>query len=131
MHLALRILIGVPAVLFTGVGLAWLVVPWFAADQFRMALLDGAGLSTQVADLGSFFATLGVCLGVAAITQRRVWLIPPLLLVGIAAPGRLLAWMAHGAALTWDMIAVEAVLAGLIVVAWTTSAPTAPGQHVN
>lgn len=120
MHPVLRILVGIPALPFFAVGLAWLVVPRFVADAFGMALLDGVGLSTQVADLGSFFLTLSVCLAAAAITQRRLWLVPPLLLVGIAAVGRLIAWMAHGAELALDMIAVEAVLAGILVAASTT-----------
>ncbi|MEO0606520.1 MAG: hypothetical protein AAF211_34150, partial [Myxococcota bacterium] len=84
---------------------------------FRMALLDGVGLSTQIGDLGAFFLTLGTCMLAGLTTGQRVWYYPAILLLGLAAIGRTLAWLFHGAALAYDLIAVEVVLAVVLFVA--------------
>ncbi len=58
-----------------------------------MALLDGRGLSTQLADLASFFLTLGGCILAGLITGNRLWFYPAVSLLGVAAFGRVLAWL--------------------------------------
>jgi hypothetical protein len=55
MIMSLRIVAGAAAALFVLTGIAWLVVPAFAATQLGMTLLSGVGLSTQIGDLASFF----------------------------------------------------------------------------
>jgi len=104
---------GVLALIFTLVGLAWWLAPDFAAAQLGMTLLGGAGLSSQIGDLASFFLTLGVSTFLGLATGIRLWLYPPVMLLGFAIFGRLIAWLFHGAALPLEMIAVEIV--GIIV----------------
>lgn len=117
MNRFLQIALAVPAVTFVFVGLAWWAVPDFAGEQLGMDLLAGAGLSTQIADLASFFLTLGVCMLVGVATSRRVWFYPPILLLGFAMAGRFIAWLFHGADLTAEMIVVEGIVIVLLFVA--------------
>ncbi len=111
----LKVSAGLPALVFVVVGLAWLIAPEFTGSQFRMDLLDGAGLSTQIGDLAAFFLTLGGTILIGLASGNRVWFYPPIMLLGFAIVGRLIAWLAHGAALTLDMIAVEAVVIAILV----------------
>ncbi|MGF1469740.1 MAG: hypothetical protein ACFCGT_26750, partial [Sandaracinaceae bacterium] len=83
---------------------------------------DGRGLSTQVADLAAFFLTAGACILVGLTTGDRLWFYPTILMLGLAAVGRVLAWLVHGAALTLDMIAVEAIVSTVLV--FVARAPT-------
>lgn len=107
MNRRLRILLSVPAVVFIAIGAAWFVAPARIAPVLGLTLAEGKGLSSQVGDLGSFFLTAGTCMLFAAVKDKRFWLIPPLLLIAIAASGRVVAWAVHGASLAVDMLAVE------------------------
>jgi hypothetical protein len=113
--LVLRALAGLPALVFVLVGLAWWIAPGFAGSHFRMDLLSGAGLSTQIADLAAFFLTLGGTILMGLASGARVWFYPPIMLLALALVGRLIAWLVHGAALTLDMIAVEAIVIVILV----------------
>jgi len=114
-NVVLKVLAGLPALVFVIVGLAWWIAPQFVGMQFRMDLLGGAGLSTQIADLAAFFLTLGGTILIGLATGNRVWFYPPIMLLAFAIVGRLIAWLVHGADLTVDMIAVEAVVIGILV----------------
>jgi hypothetical protein len=114
-NLVLKMLAGLPALVFVIVGLAWWIAPQFVGSHFRMDLLGGAGLSTQIADLAAFFLTLGGTILIGLATGNRVWFYPPIMLLAFAIGGRLIAWLVHGADLTVDMIAVEAVVIGILV----------------
>lgn len=111
----LKVMACAPALMFVGVGLAWWIAPQFVGTQFRMGLLTGAGLSTQIGDLAAFFLTLGGTILVGIASGNRVWLYPPIMLLGFAIVGRLIAWLAHGADLTFDMIVVEAVVIAILI----------------
>lgn len=110
----LLFLVGIPGVAFVFVGASWFAAPPFAAANFDMGLLEGRGLGTQIADLGSFFLVLGLCMLLGLMTKNPQWFYPAMLLMGIASIGRVIAWLFHGAALTLDMIAVEVVLVSLL-----------------
>lgn len=114
---ALRALLALPAILFIMIAVSWLVNPTSAAAQLGMELLDGVGRSSQIGDLAAFFMTLGICILMGLISGNRTWFYPAILLLGTAALSRVLAWLAHDAALTIDMIAVEATVAILLLVA--------------
>lgn len=106
-----------PALTFICVGLSWWFAPDFAGSLLRMELLEGAGLTTQLADLASFFLTLGCCMLIGVLTRSPVWFLPAILLLSFAVVGRLIAWLFHGAALTLDMIIVEMVVITLLLFA--------------
>lgn len=111
----LKIAAGVPALAFVLLGFAWWVAPSFAAAQLGMTLLTGAGLGSQIADLASFFFTAGLCIVIGLATGRAHWLLPAVMLLAIAMVGRVLAWVFHGADLTLDMMAVEAVVIAILL----------------
>jgi len=115
LNILLRTLAGLPAIGFVVVGLAWWIAPQFAGTHLRMDLLGGAGLSTQIADLAAFFLTLGGTILIGFVSGNRIWFYPPIMLLGFAIVGRLIAWLAHGAELTIDMIAAEAVVIAILV----------------
>lgn len=116
MHKGWKLAAGVPAAGFIVVGLVWLLAPGFVSAQMRMPLVEGDGLSTQIGDLAAFFLTLGGSIAIALATHRAVWLYPAIMLLTLAAMGRLIAWLAHGAGLPLDMIVVEVAVASLLIV---------------
>lgn len=104
-----------PALGFVLVGLVWWVAPESAGTLLGMELLSGAGLSTQIADLAAFFLALGGTILIGLFSANRVWLYPPIMLLGFAILGRLIAWLFHGAVLALGMIAVEAVVIAILL----------------
>jgi uncharacterized membrane protein len=117
MNKILKLLVLLPAILFIFNGVRWLVTPAEIASNVGLSLASGIGLSTQVADLGSFFLTLGSCMLIALITERRSWYYPPMMLLLIAALGRVVAWLFHDATLTVGSIIVESVVALILLLA--------------
>lgn len=116
MEKVLRFAVGAFALLFFGMGVGWLLAPSFLGSQLGMTLLQGAGLSTQIGDLASFFLTLGSCILLGLATRNSTWFYPAMMLLGLAAIGRILAWLFHGAALAWDMIFVEVLVVSLLYI---------------
>lgn len=114
MTVALKVLAGLPAIAFVLLGLAWWIVPDFAASQLGMTLLTGLGLSSQIGDVASFFLTLGTCILIGIFKNNRFWLYPAMMLLTLATIGRLLAWAVHGAELATQMIAVEWVVIAVL-----------------
>jgi uncharacterized membrane protein len=94
---------------FASIGLRWLVAPEGVAVEFGMILMEGLGLSSQIGDLGAFFLSLAIFILLALTSGRRFWYYPPIILLGLTAIMRTMAWMFHGASLAVDMIAVEII----------------------
>jgi fatty acid desaturase len=117
MNRILRALVALPGIFFVVMGLRWLVDPAGAAGDMDMELLDGIGRSTQIGDLATFFLALGMMILVGLITCQRRWFhVPALMLLG-AAIFRVLAWLLHDAALAGQFIALELVVACLLLFA--------------
>lgn len=112
-----RIILALPAILFLAMGVRWLVDPAGMANQLGVVLGDGAGRTSQIADFGAFFLTLGLCILLGVVTQRRLWFYPAVLLLLLAAVGRLLAWVLHDGAFTGGPMVVEIVVAALLLAA--------------
>ncbi|HHP7242984.1 MAG TPA: hypothetical protein ACFCUD_15025 [Cyclobacteriaceae bacterium] len=89
-------------------------MPDLSSNLMRMELLEGAGLSTQISDLASFFLTLGVCIFIGIKTQNRIWFYPAILMLVFTAFGRCVTWLLHGAFLPIDMIIIEVFTAVLL-----------------
>jgi hypothetical protein len=122
MAVVLKCLAGAAALLFALIGVAFWAAPEFAAAQLGMPLLNGVGLSSQIADFASFFIVAGVCIGDGLSSGNRIWFYPPVMLLSVAIVGRLIAWAVHGAALTLDMIAVEIVVVSVLAYSSSRSA---------
>jgi hypothetical protein len=117
MNMLLRLLVVLPGIFFTVMGLLWLIAPASAAGALGMPLLEGIGRSTQIADLAVFFFATGLLILVAAISlQGRWFLVPTLMLLG-AGLFRILAWLVHDAALAVEPIALEFGVAFLLMLA--------------
>ncbi|MEO1732671.1 MAG: hypothetical protein AAFR45_03440 [Pseudomonadota bacterium] len=116
MNTSWKVAAGLPGLVFVAMGLLWLVAPGFVSGQLRMELLSGDGLSTQIGDLASFFLVMGACILIGLNTGNRVWLYPSIMLLGLAAIGRTISWLFHGAALAIDMIVVEVVVATILII---------------
>lgn len=96
MNNVLLITNGSATLIFALTGIVWLIAPNLASAQLGMLLLDGVGFSTQIGDLASFFLTLGSYILLGLVTGNRTWFYPPMMLLGLAALGRALAWLIHG-----------------------------------
>ena len=112
-----KLLVLLPAIMFVVTGTRWLVAPAGIAPDFGLTLAEGAGLSTQVGDLASFFLVLGSCMLIALISERRTWFYPPIMLLTIAAMGRIIAWLFHDATLVVGSIVVELIVAAILLLA--------------
>ena len=77
----------IPAILFVATGIRWLVAPAEVVPSFGLTLAEGIGLSSQIGDFSSFFITLGSCMLIALIIERRSWYYPPMMLLTITAIG--------------------------------------------
>ncbi|MDA8786354.1 hypothetical protein N9X86_03315 [Porticoccaceae bacterium] len=109
MNKVLKIVVALLAVVFASIGLRWLVAPEGVAAEFGMTLMEGLGLSSQIGDLGAFFLSLAIFILLALTSGRRSWYYPAIILLGLTAIMRTMAWMFHGASLALDMIAVEII----------------------
>ena len=107
MNKILKIVVALLALVFASIGFRWLVAPEGVAAEFGMTLMQGLGLSSQIGDLGAFFLSLTIFILLALTTGRRTWYYPPIILLGLTAIMRTMAWMFHDASLAVDMIAVE------------------------
>ena len=115
MNKFLNILTYAIGLLFLFNGLMWLISPTDIASSLGMPLLTGHGLSTQIGDLASFFLVVGIFTLLGAYTKDTHWLYAPAALVGFAAISRIIAYLAHGAALSTDKIAVEVIVMSILL----------------
>jgi hypothetical protein len=115
MEKILRVIAGFFGAFFLLMGLRWIIDPSSAAASLSMPLLEGAGLSTQIGDVGSFFVTIGVMTLIGVIKQKRYWLYAPSMLLLVAALYRVLSTILHGAAFAMPLIAIEIII-GLFLI---------------
>lgn len=113
----LNALLWVLGLLFVILGLRWLIDPQAAAATLGMALSDGVGRSSQIGDFGAFFFTGGLWVLLGVWRKAPIFLYVSATTLGVAALFRLAAWAVQDAALTVDMIAVEVVIAVILLVA--------------
>ncbi len=113
----LALVVMLPGLLFVVFGSRWLVDPAGIAPTLGLRLETGAGLSSQIADLSAFFLVAGLSILIAVVTRTRSWFYPPVMLLVIAAIGRLVAWLVHGAAFVPQAIVFEITVAALLLVA--------------
>ena len=105
-----KIIAIVPGIPLLANALLFIVQPRTVVADLGMPLLDGIGRSTQLADLGAFFAFSAVMTIYGVIKSQSELLRLAALLLGMTAVLRVLAWVAHGAGLATSLIAAEVVL---------------------
>src|SRR5271165_4403529 len=117
MRSPLRIATMLLGALFALQGVVWIADPRRAAAGLGMSLLDGVARSTQIGDLSALFLTAGATMLVGARPGSARLLYVPMGLFGVAAVARTLAWALHGAAFAAMFIAIEVVMAALLLAA--------------
>ena len=115
MKKVLRIVAGLIGMLFFLNGLQWIISPANVANSVGMPILEGAGLSTQIGDLGSFFITVGAMTLIGAISTTRHWFYAPSMLLLVAALYRILSTILYGAPFVMSAIVVE-ISVGLFLI---------------
>lgn len=115
MVIVLRILAGLAALMFVLQGIQWIVSPAAVAESLGMELLQGAGASTQIGDLGSFFLVGGIMMVIGQLPGRSIWLYPPAMLILGAAVMRTLAALAGHADFEPGFIVPEVVTSVILV----------------
>lgn len=117
MNKILKLMILLPAIVFIVMGLQWLVAPAGVAAGLGLTLEQGLGLSSQIGDLASFFLSIGSCMLIALISERRVWFYPPMMMLAITAVGRTIAWLVHDATLAVSSILIELIVVLILFIA--------------
>jgi hypothetical protein len=107
MNKPLKIIVSLFAALFVFMGLRWVVNPEAAALAQFMPLLDGMALSSQIADIGAVFLSMGVMILLGVVSENKTWFQATILMLMTIAVMRIMAWLFHDAALAIPMILVE------------------------
>jgi hydrogenase/urease accessory protein HupE len=117
MKKALRIISIVIGVLSFVTAMRFAFTPAGAAERLGMPLLEGAGASTQLGDIGALFLAVAVLVGLAQRPGQARLLLAPAILVGCAAVMRTLVFLTGHAPFAPQFIVPEAVMAGLLFAA--------------
>lgn len=115
MRWLLKIPVALVGIMMLSMGLRWLLAPAGIAAELGMPLLDGPALSTQIGDLSAFFLTIGLCVLLGLSSGRVYWFYPAIMLLGLTAFGRILAWLFYDAAFVGPAIAVELLFSGILL----------------
>ncbi len=110
-RLIFNILLILPGLFFLFTGFQWLVTPESGASALTMPLLSGAGLGSQIGDIGGLFLGMGLLIMGAVITRKRDLLLSVAVILSCIAAYRVLAFTLHDATLIVQSIAIEIVLA--------------------
>ena len=110
-RLLLNIFLILPGIFFLFTGFQWLVAPESAASALMMPLLSGAGLGSQIGDIGGLFLGMGLLVMGAVTTRKGDWLFAVALLLSCIAVYRVLAFSLHDATLSMQSLVFEMVLA--------------------
>ena len=101
----------VPGIVFLFTGFQWLVIPENAASSLMMPLLEGAGLCSQIGDIGGMFLAMGLLVMGAVVTKRKDLLFSVAVILACIVLYRLLAFTLHSATFTIQLAVFEIVFA--------------------
>jgi len=128
MKMALRVLSILIGVMSFVTAMRFAFTPAAAAGRLGMPLLEGAGASTQLGDIGALFLAVAVLVGLAQRPGQAGLLIAPAILVGCAAVMRTLVFLTGHAPFLSQFIVPEAVMAGLLFAAARTRKDEVEGR---
>lgn len=112
----LRLVLGLAALAFFGIGLEFWVVPEQAAHHFGVEAVRVAGVSALRADLGGLFVGLALVCGAAAFTKERRFVVAAALFLIAIVLGRSIGWIVDGrSAVGFPELAVELVVLATLV----------------
>ena len=110
-RLLVNIFLILPGIFFLFTGFQWLVAPESAASALMMPLLAGAGLGSQIGDIGGLFLGMGLLVMGAVTTKKGEWLFAVAVLLSCIAVYRVLAFFLYDATLSMQSLVFEMVLA--------------------
>ena len=113
MNIALKIVIGLLALLFLFMGGGLLIDPASRVTQFGLESTSVVGLSTLRGDLAGLFLASAAMLVLGLVRGNTTWLLAVAVLMVLIAFGRLVGFVADGS----DQATVTAFVAELIIVA--------------
>ena len=105
----IRIIAALPGVILLNNAVAFILTPQTVVESLGMSYLDGLGRSTQIGDMGSFFACSALFIIYGAFRDKPQWLMAGAYLLITAAAYRVLATMLHAAEFAQVFIGVEVV----------------------
>lgn len=106
----IKFLVLVPGLIMLSNAVMFVLSPADVAGDLGMPLLEGIGLSTQLADLGAFFTFSALLIFYGVIYSKGEYLRITALLLGLTAILRVIAWGVNGAAFATELIVAEIVL---------------------
>ena len=106
----MKFLVLVPGLMMLSNAVMFVLSPADVAGDLGMPLLEGIGLSTQLADLGAFFTFSALLIFYGVLNLKGEYLRITALLLGLAAILRVIAWGVNDAAFATDLIVAEIVL---------------------
>lgn len=118
-RLIFNIFLILPGLFFLFAGFQWLVSPERGASALTMPLLSGAGLGSQVGDIGGLFLGMGLLIMGAVTTRKRDLLLSVAVILSCIAVYRFLAFTLHDATLIVQSVTIEIVLAVWFFIAST------------
>lgn len=119
MQLVLRVLVGIAGLLGLLVAARMWMAPVEAAEQLGVVAASPLGLASIRADMGGFFGAGGLFAVAAAIKARGGILLTPVVLIGLALTGRLVAVAMNGFVPEMGPpMAIEGALLVLFVAGW-------------
>lgn len=117
MKKTLRVISIAIGVLSFATAMQFVFMPARVAERLGMSILEGAGASTQLGDIGALFLAVAVLVGLAQRPGQAQLLLAPAILVGGAAVMRTLVFLAGHAPFAPQFILPEVVMAGLLFAA--------------
>jgi len=103
-----RFRIGLTALSFLAIGVAFWIAPERTAGYFGIITTGGHGLVSVCADLGGLFFGMGLLAGFGTITRRRGPLRAAATMLGAVALGRVVGWLSnHGAPIGTRELSIE------------------------
>ncbi len=111
-----RLLAALPGVPLLMIAIMLIFQPEQALNNLGMPLMEGAGLSSQLGDLTSFFLCTSIMCFLGAWLQNAQWLYGAVMFLIAVAVFRTLAWAVHGAEFATAEIIAEVVMATLLLV---------------
>jgi hypothetical protein len=110
-RLFFNIFLILPGLFFLFTGFQWLVSPESAASNLAMPMLAGAGLGSQIGDIGGLFMAMGLLTMTAVTFRKRDLLFSVAILLSCISVYRFFAFSLHDATLTMQSMILEIVLA--------------------
>jgi len=106
----IKIIAAVPGIPMLVNALMFILQPEAVTADLGMPLLEGVGLSTQLADLGAFFTFSALLIFYGVLKSNGEYLRIVALLLGLTAILRAVAWVVNDAALASTLIGAEILL---------------------